>query len=76
MTAATASKPFEPRSECGSDGTATASAISPSGTLLPNSHGHDATLSTNEATVGPTAKLTPATTAFMPTLRPSLCGGR
>ena len=47
----------------------------PIGTLIANSHGHDATASTPEATVGPTADDTATTIALIATPRPSCAGG-
>jgi hypothetical protein len=46
-------------------------ARTPIGTLIPNSHGHDALARTAAATVGPTAAEIEITTAFRPMPRPS-----
>src|SRR5450830_1644298 len=69
-TAVNGSKPWSRGVLCGSVCQPKPRASRPSGTLMANSQGQSATLSTSEATVGPTAKNTPTTSAFMPTPRP------
>ena len=49
--------------------------ITPNGTLMANSHGHDAVARISEAAVGPMANATATTSALLPNARPSKCLG-